>query len=212
MSWIEMADRNHPLLMRLILEAPGTWHHSDVVADLAEVAANKIGANGTMCRACAYFHDIGKLVKPNYFSENIVGDENPHDDLAPTMSALIIIAHVKEGVDLGLKYGLNQRIVDVIQQHHGTSLVSYFYKRALQQQQDAREGGKIMNMREEDIPEVREESFRYSGPRPQSRESGILSLADAVESASRCLEKVTPNRLAQFDPDIIERRSVYGDM
>lgn len=212
MSWMETADRNHPLLLRLSLEAPGTWHHSDVVADLAEAAANRIGANGTMCRACAYFHDIGKLVKPNYFSENIRGDDNPHDDLAPTMSALIIIAHVKEGVDLALKYGLNQRIIDVIQQHHGTSLVSYFYKRALQQQQDAREGGKIMNIREEDIPEVREESFRYSGPKPQFKESGIISLADAVESASRSLERPTPQKIEQLVSDIISKRVAQGQL
>jgi putative nucleotidyltransferase with HDIG domain len=212
MSWLEMADRNHPLLLRLSLEAPGTWHHSDVVADLAEAAANKIGANGTMCRACAYFHDIGKLVKPNYFSENIVGDDNPHDDLAPTMSALIIIAHVKEGVDLALKCGLNQQIIDVIQQHHGTSLVAYFYKRAIQQQQDAREGGKIMNIREEDIPEVREESFRYSGPKPEFRESGIISLADAVESASRSLEKPTPQKIEQLVNDIISKRIAEGQL
>src|SRR5258707_1833352 len=212
MAWLEMADRNHPLLLRLSLEAPGTWHHIDVVADLAEVAANKIGANGTMCRACAYFHDIGKLVKPNYFSENIVGDDNPHDDLAPTMSALIIIAHVKEGVDLALKYGLNQRVIDVIQQHHGTSLVAYFYKRAIQQQQDAREGGKIMNIREEDIPDVREESFRYSGPKPQFKESGIISLADAVESASRSLEKPTPQKIEQPVSDIVGRRIAEGQL
>jgi cyclic-di-AMP phosphodiesterase PgpH len=212
MSWLETADRNHPLLLRLSLEAPGTWHHSDVVADLAEVAANRIGANGTMCRACAYFHDIGKLVKPNYFSENIVGDDNPHDDLAPTMSALIIIAHVKEGVDLALKFGLNQKIVDVIQQHHGTSMVSYFYKRALQQQKDAREGGKIMNIREEDIPEVREESFRYSGPKPQFKESGIISLADAVESASRSLDKPTPQKIEQLVNEIIGKRIAEGQL
>src|SRR5246127_1004448 len=176
MSWIEMADRNHPLLLRLSLDAPGTWHHSDVVADLAEAAANRIGANGTMCRACAYFHDIGKLIKPNYFSENIVGGENPHDDLAPTMSALIIIAHVKEGVDLALKYRLNQRIIDIIQEHHGTSLVRYFYQRALQQHEDALAGGKIMRLRADDVPEVHEESFRYSGPKPQTKESAIVSL------------------------------------
>jgi cyclic-di-AMP phosphodiesterase PgpH len=212
MSWIEMADRNHPLLLRLSLEAPGTWHHSDVVADLAEAAANRVGANGTMCRACAYFHDIGKLVKPNYFSENIVGDENPHDDLAPTMSALIIIAHVKEGIDLALKYGLNQRIIDVIQQHHGTSMVAYFYKRALQQQQDAREGGKIMNIREEDIPDVREESFRYSGPKPQFKECGIISLADAVESASRTLDKPTPQKIEQLVNEIINKRIAEGQL
>ena len=212
MSWLEIADRNHPLLLRLSLEAPGTWHHSDVVADLAEAAATKIGANGTMCRACAYFHDIGKLIKPNYFSENIIGDENPHDDLTPTMSALIIISHVKEGVDLALKYGLNRRIIDVIQQHHGTSMVAYFYKRAIQQQQDAREGGKIMNIREEDIPDVRQESFRYSGPRPQFKESGIISLADAVESASRSLEKPTPQKIEQLVNDIVSKRIAEGQL
>jgi putative nucleotidyltransferase with HDIG domain len=209
---MEIADRNHPLLLKLSLEAPGTWHHSDIVADLAEAAANKIGANGTMCRACAYFHDIGKLVKPNYFSENIVDNDNPHNDLAPTMSALIIIAHVKEGVDLALKYGLNQRIIDVIQQHHGTSLVAYFYNRALQQQRDAREGGKIMNIREEDIPDVRGESFRYNGPKPQFRESGIISLADAVESASRSLEKPTPQKIEQLVNDIVNKRIVEGQL
>ena len=212
MSWLEIADRNHPLLVRLRLEAPGTWNHSETVADLAEVAADRIGANGTMCRACAYFHDIGKLVKPNYFSENIVGDENPHDHLVPTMSALIIMAHVKEGVDLALKYRLNARIIDVIQQHHGTSLVGYFYKRALQQQQDAREAGKIMNIRKGDIPEVREESFRYSGPKPQFKESGIISLADAAESASRSLEKPTPQEIERLVNEIISKRVAGGQV
>jgi putative nucleotidyltransferase with HDIG domain len=211
-SWLEAADLNHPLLRRLTIEAPGTYHHSLVVANLSESAAEVIGANPTMCRVCSYFHDIGKLVKPEYFTENMRAGRNPHDDLAPTMSALIIIAHVKEGVDLALKHKLNQRIIDVIQEHHGTSLVGYFHKRALQQQEDARQGGKIMNMREEDIPEVREESFRYSGPKPQSREAGIISLADAVESASRCLEKVTPNRLEQLIHDIIQRRIIDGQM
>jgi putative nucleotidyltransferase with HDIG domain len=211
-SWLEAADLNHPLLRRLTIEAPGTYHHSLVVANLAESAAEVIGANPTMCRVCAYFHDIGKLVKPEYFTENMRAGRNLHDDLAPTMSALIIIAHVKEGVDLALKHKLNQRVIDVIQEHHGTSLVGYFYKRALQQQEDARQGGKIMNIREEDIPEVRDESFRYSGPKPQSRESGIISLADAVESASRCLEKVTPNRLEQLIHDIIEKRIADGQL
>jgi hypothetical protein len=211
-SWLEAADLNHPLLRRLTIEAPGTYHHSLVVANLAESAAEIVGANPTMCRVCAYFHDIGKLVKPDYFTENMRAGRNPHDDLAPTMSALIIIAHVKEGVDLALKHKLSQRIIDVIQEHHGTSMVGYFYKRALQQQEDARQGGKIMNIREEDIPEVRDESFRYSGPKPQSREAGILSLADAVESASRCLEKVTPNRLEQLIHDIIEKRIIDGQL
>jgi putative nucleotidyltransferase with HDIG domain len=211
-SWLEAADLNHPLLRRMTIEAPGTYHHSLVVANLAESAAEIVGANPTMCRVCAYFHDIGKLVKPDYFTENMRAGRNLHDDLAPTMSALIIIAHVKEGVDLALKHNLNQRVIDVIQEHHGTSLVGYFYKRALQQQEDARQGGKIMNIREDDIPEVREESFRYGGPKPQSRESGIISLADAVESASRCLEKVTPNRLEQLIHDIIEKRIIDGQL
>src|SRR5438067_12997786 len=203
-SWLEAADLNHPLLRRLTIEAPGTYHHSLVVANLAEAAAEAIGANPTMCRVCSYFHDIGKLVKPEYFTENMRHDRNPHNELAPAMSALIILAHVKEGVDLALKYKLNQKIIDVIQEHHGTSLVSYFYKRALQQQEDARQGGKIMNIREEDIPEVREESFRYSGPKPQTRESGIISLADCIESASRSMEKITPSRIEQLVNDIIE--------
>src|SRR5437588_1793826 len=211
-SWLEASDLNHPLLRRMTIEAPGTYHHSLVVANLAEAAAEAVDANATLCRVCSYFHDVGKLVKPEYFTENMRRDRNPHDELAPTMSALIIIAHVKEGVDLALKHGLNQQIMDVIQQHHGTSTVFYFYKRALQQQEDARAGGKIMNIREEDIPEVREESFRYSGPKPQFRESGIISLADAVESASRSLEKPTPQKIEQLVNDIISKRIAEGQL
>ena len=211
-SWLELADLNHPLLKRLVIEAPGTYHHSLVVANLAEAAAETIGANPARCRVCSYFHDIGKLVKPDYFTENMRRDRNPHDELAPTMSALIIIAHVKEGVDLALKHNLNQEIIDVIQQHHGTSLVFFFYKRALQQQEDARAGGKIMNIRDEDIPEVREESFRYSGPRAQTKEAAIISLADSIESASRSLEKVTPQKVDQLVTDIIEKRLLDGQL
>lgn len=205
-SWLEASDLNHPLLRRMTIEAPGTYHHSLVVANLAEAAAEAIGANGTLCRVCSYFHDVGKLVKPDYFTENMNFERNPHDDLAPTMSALIIIAHVKEGVDLALKHGLNRRIVDIIQEHHGTSLVYYFYKRALQQQEDARAGGKIMKMREDDIPEVREGTFRYPGPKPQTKESAIISLADMVESASRSIEKPTPQKIEQLVTDLIAQR------
>lgn len=205
-SWLEAADLNHPLLKRLTIEAPGTYHHSLVVANLAEAAAEAIGANPTMCRVGAYFHDIGKLVKPDYFTENTPSERNPHNELAPTMSALIIIAHVKEGVDLALKHKLNKQVIDIIQQHHGTSLVYYFYKRALQQQEDTRQGGKIMNIREEDIPEVHEESFRYPGPRARTKEAGIISLADAVESASRSMDKPTPQKIDQMIGDIIESR------
>lgn len=207
-SWLELADLNHPLLKRMTIEAPGTYHHSLVVANLAEAAAESIGANASMCRVSSYFHDIGKLVKPEYFTENMRTDRNPHDELSPTMSALIIIAHVKEGVDLALRYKLNQQVIDIIQQHHGTSLVWFFYKRAKQQEDDARAGGKIMNIRDEDIPEVREESFRYSGPRPQFKESGIISLADMVESASRSLSKPTPQRIEQLVTSLIDKRIV----
>jgi putative nucleotidyltransferase with HDIG domain len=211
-SWLELSDLNHPLLRRMTIEAPGTYHHSLVVANLAEAAAEKIGANATLCRVCAYFHDVGKLVKPEYYTENMNFERNPHDDLAPTMSALIIIAHVKEGVDLALKHGLNKQIIDVIQQHHGTSLVYYFYQRAIQQQEDARAGGKIMNIREEDIPEVQEESFRYSGPKPQTKESAIVSLADIVESASRSLGKPTPQKIEQLVNELIEERIADGQL
>jgi cyclic-di-AMP phosphodiesterase PgpH len=211
-SWLEASDLNHPLLRRMTIEAPGTYHHSLVVANLAESAAEAIGANATLCRVCSYFHDVGKLVKPDYYTENMNFERNPHDDLAPTMSALIIIAHVKEGVDLALKHGLNRRIVDIIQEHHGTSLVYYFYKRALQQQDDARTGGKIMNLREGDVPEVREETFRYSGPKPQTKESAIISLADMVESASRSLEKPTPQKIEQLVTDLIGQRIADGQL
>ncbi len=211
-SWLEMADLNHELLKRMTIEAPGTYHHSLVVANLAESAAEEVGANTTICRVCAYFHDVGKLVKPGYFTENMNSAQNPHDDLAPTMSALIIIAHVKEGVDLALKHKLNQQIVDAIQQHHGTSLVSFFYNRALQQQKDAKLGGKIMNLRDEDIPEVNQESFRYPGPRPQTKEAAILSLADSVESASRAMVKPTPQKLEQLITDIVQARLVDGQL
>src|ERR1700741_2483310 len=205
-SWLELSDLNHPLLRRMTIEAPGTYHHSLVVANLGEAAAEAIGANATLCRVCAYFHDVGKLVKPEYFTENMSFERNPHDDLAPTMSALIIIAHVKEGVDLALKHKLNQRIIDVIQEHHGTSLVYYFYQRAVQQLEDARADGKIMNMREDDIPQVKEESFRYHGPKPQTKESAIVSLADTVESASRSLEKPTPQKIETLVNELIEER------
>jgi hypothetical protein len=207
-----MTDLNHPVLKRLSMEAPGTYHHSLAVANLAEAAAEAVGANPTICRVGSYFHDIGKLVKPQYFTENTHQGENPHDDLTPTMSALIIIAHVKEGVDLALKHKLNDEIIDIIRQHHGTSIVSYFYQRALQQQEDARLGGKIMNLREDDIPEVSEDSFRYPGPRPQTREAAIVSLADSIESASRSLDRPTPQRIDDLVRSILRERLASGQL
>ncbi len=208
-SWIELADLNHPLLRKMTLEAPGTYHHSLVVANLAEAAAEEIGANATMCRVCSYFHDIGKLVKPGYFIENIGEGDNPHDDLTPTMSALVITAHVKEGVDIALKNKLNSEIIDIIEQHHGTSLVYFFYRRALDQQEEVR---KQVDANEDDVPEVAEKSFRYPGLRPQFKESGIVSIADAVEGASRTLQKPTPGKIRQLVDDIIHARIRDGQL
>lgn len=205
-SWIELADLNHPLLQQMTMEAPGTYHHSLLVANLAESGAKAIGLDATACRVMAYFHDIGKIIKPEYFTENIPPGANPHENLTPSMSALIIIAHVKEGIDLALKYRLKKQVLDAIQQHHGDSVVGYFHRRALQLQRDAREGGKIMNMREEDVPEVSENSFRYPGPKPQTKEIALLSIADAVEAASRSLEKPTAQRIEDLVNEIVEHK------
>ncbi|MED5585007.1 MAG: HDIG domain-containing metalloprotein [Verrucomicrobiota bacterium] len=211
-SWIELADLNNPLLRRMTIEAPGSYHHSLLVANLAESAAEAIGANATMCRVCSYFHDIGKLAKPEYFIENIGEADNPHDDLTPTMSALVITAHVKEGVDIALTHKLNSRIIDVIEQHHGNSLVYFFYRKAIEQEKKARERQEEGELNDDDIPEVSEESFRYPGPKPQFKESGIISLADAVESASRSLEKPTPGKITQLVEDIVSSRILDGQL
>jgi len=205
-SWLEMADLNHPLLRRLSLEAPGTYHHSLAMANLAEACAEKVGANATLCRVSAYFHDIGKLVKPEYFTENMPSGENLHDELTPTMSALVILSHVKDGVDLAVRNKLNRRVIDTIKQHHGTTVVEYFYQRACQQEKDARAGGSFMNVRPEDIPKVSEESYRYPGPKPQTVEAVIMGLADAAESASRSLERPTPQRLDDLVHDLLQDR------
>lgn len=209
-SWVELADLNHPLLKRMTIEAPGTYHHSLVVANLSEAAAEAIGANASLCRVCSYFHDIGKLNKPEYFIENIGDGENPHDDLTPTMSALIVIAHVKDGVDFALKHNLNREIIAVIREHHGTSLIQYFHYRAQKLKEEVERQVRLGNAREEDIPEVNEDGFRYPGPRPQTRESAIISLADAVESASRTLQKPTPQKIEQLIDEIARNRLREG--
>jgi hypothetical protein len=212
-SWLELSDLNHKLLRQMQLEAPGTFHHSLVVAALSEAAAEKIGANAQMCRVGAYFHDVGKLKKPGYFIENQHdGRDNPHDALTPTMSALIIIAHVKDGVDLAVKHKLNPRIIDVIQEHHADSLVFYFYRRA--QDQKKLELEKVDRRLEnpEDLPMIDEKNFRYPGPRPRTRESGIIALADSVESASRSLKKPTPARIRTLVEDLVRARIHDGQL
>ena len=205
-SWLELGDLNHPLMKRLSIEAPGTYHHSLVVANLAEAAAEAIRANPTMCRVASYFHDIGKLTKPEYFIENMDPDDNPHDDLTARMSSLVIMAHVKDGVDMAIKHGLNSRIIDVIEQHHGTSLVWFFYRRALDQKKEILRLVEEDKAREDDVPDVTEDGFRYPGPRPEFKESAIISLADSVESASRTLAKPNSARVEQLVEDIVRNR------
>lgn len=211
-SWIELADLNHPLLKQMTIEAPGTYHHSLVVATLAETAAEAIGASAVMCRVCSYFHDIGKMKKPAYFIENVGDGHNPHDDLTPNMSALVVIAHVKDGVDMAIKHRLNAEIVNVIQEHHGTSLIRFFYHRALKLRDEIQKQVEAGNAHEDDIPEVKEESFRYPGPKPRTRESAIISLADAVESASRSLQKPTPKKIDELIDEIFKERLDDGQL
>ncbi len=196
LSLLELADTNHPLLKRMAIEAPGTYHHSLIVSNLAESAANAIGAIGLLARVGAYYHDIGKLVKPEYFTENQLGDKSKHDELEPSISRLVILNHVKEGMELARKYKLNPIIIDFIPQHHGTGLLHYFYQRAL-----------------EGSPEdVQEENFRYAGPKPQSRETAVVLLADSVEGAVRALDEPTPAKIDEVVRKIINNKFIDGQL
>lgn len=211
-SWLELSDLNHPLLRRLSIEAPGSYHHSLMVASLAESAAEAIGANATMCRVCSYFHDIGKLTKPEYFIENSDPEHNPHNDLTARMSALVLIAHVKDGVDLGIKHNLNCQILDVIEQHHGTTLTYFFYKKALEQRAEQLKQAEQAKTKEDDVPQVSEDVFRYPGPKPQFKEAAIISLADAVESASRSIDKPSALRIDGLINAIVQHRVAEGQL
>jgi hypothetical protein len=211
-TWLELADLNHPLMRRLSMEAPGTYHHSLMVANLAEAAAEAVGASATMSRVCSYFHDIGKLNKPEYFIENMASDDNPHKDLTARMSALVLMAHVKDGVDLALQHNLNGKIIDVIEQHHGTSLAWYFYRRALDQKAEMLRLVEEDKAKEDDVPQVSEEVFRYPGPKPGFRESAIISLADAVESTSRTLDKPNASRVEAMVDEIVWNRLMDGQL
>jgi hypothetical protein len=193
---LELSDPNHPLLKQLIQRAPGTYNHSINVASIAEAAAESVGANGLLCRVGAYFHDIGKMRKPEYFVENQQGGENKHDDLNPTMSTIVIISHVKDGIELARLHRLPRRIVDLIEQHHGTTLVEYFFHRAAQ------------SAAEDYRPT--ESDFRYPGPKPQTVEAAIVMLADAVEGASRTLREPTPHRIESIVRELTKRRMDDG--
>jgi putative nucleotidyltransferase with HDIG domain len=179
---LELANMDHPLLKDLILQAPGTYHHSIIVGSLVEGAAKSIAANPLLARVSAYYHDVGKLKKPLYFIENVGGGENKHDHLTPTMSSLILISHVKDGVEMARENRLGERIGHIIQQHHGTSLISYFYQKAKEKENPEMES-------------INENDFRYPGPKPQTKEAGIVLLADSVEAASRALTDPTPSRI-----------------
>lgn len=195
---LELADGSHPLLQELVKRAPGTYTHSITVATLAEPAAEAIGANPLLVRVGSYFHDIGKMLKPNYFVENQSG-ENRHDLLEPALSTLVIIGHVKDGLALAEEYSLPPPIVDFIAQHHGTTLVEYFYREALKMQQEA-------GLASGDL----ESCFRYPGPKPQTKENGLVMLADAVESTSRSLANPTPASLQKLVHDLLMKRLLDG--
>ena len=201
---LEHSDMGHPLLQRLAIDAPGTYHHSLMVANLAHAAASDIGLNALLARVSAYYHDIGKLTKPEMFMENIQFSQNPHDDLSPSMSALVVISHVKEGVALAQKYKLPSVIVAGIEQHHGTSLISYFHHRARQQAET--------NYHKTGSSAVSEEDFRYPGPKPASPEMGILLLADSIEAASRSMEKPTSSRIEALVTEIVDSRLLDGQL
>ena len=196
-SLLELGDVAHPLLQELVRRAPGTYNHSINVASIAEAAAEAIDANGLLVRVGAYFHDIGKMLKPQYFIENQGVDNNRHDQLLPAMSTLIIIAHIKDGADLGRQHHLPQPIIDFILQHHGTTLVEYFYRRA-------------QNEADPESPDVQEASFRYPGPKPQTKEAAVLMMADAVEGACRALVEPTPARIESLVHDIAIKRLLDG--
>jgi len=200
-SLLELSDVSHPLLQELVQRAPGTYSHSNGVATIAETAADAIGANGLLCRVGAYYHDVGKMLKPQYFVENMVaGQVSRHESLNPAMSALVIIGHVKDGVELARQHNIPEPLIDFIEQHHGTTLVEYFFHAATKQAES----------KPDHRFEVQESTYRYPGPKPQSREAAVLMVADAVEGASRTLAEPTPKRIETLVHDIAMKRLLDG--
>jgi putative nucleotidyltransferase with HDIG domain len=218
-TMLELTDYNHPLLRRMQMEAPGTYHHSLVVAQLAENAADAIGASSLRARVCALFHDIGKMVKPEYFTENQREDVNPHDFNNPSLSALIIKSHVKEGVDLALQHHLPRVVLNVIRQHHGTSLIRYFFYQAVGATKSSSDSRPPYDLGKstpplpglEPVP-VSEATYRYDGPRPQFKESAIILLADSCEAASRSLKKVSPQSLGELIDKVVGDHIADGQL
>ena len=186
---LEMANLDQPVLKELLFQAPGSYHHSIVVGNMVEAAAESIGANPLLAKVAAYYHDVGKITKPQYFVENQLNGENRHEKLAPSMSALILITHVKRGVEIAREAKLGRKIEDIIAQHHGTSLIKFFYDKALNQKGEKEQ--------------VKDEDFRYPGPKPQTKEAGLVMLADQVEAATKSLSEPTPSRVQGLVQKII---------
>jgi hypothetical protein len=197
-SLIELLDLNHPLMHNLMIAASGTYHHSVVVGNLAEAAAEVVGANPLLARVCAYYHDIGKMKMPDYFVENQKGSVNRHEKLTPHMSGMILISHVKEGVELARQHKFPKTVIDVIQQHHGTSLIVYFFQKALEQETS------------DNIPS--QVNYRYPGPKPQTRVAALVMMADAVEAASHSLAEPTPARIMALVEKIINNIFLDGQI
>jgi putative nucleotidyltransferase with HDIG domain len=194
---LELSNLDRPILRQLMIEVPGTYHHSVIVGSMVEAAASEIGANPLLAKVCGYYHDIGKIKKPLYFIENQTDGRNKHDKLAPSMSSLILISHVKDGVDIAQKHKLGQIIIDTIQQHHGTSLIHYFFEKAKQ-------------LKGEDAVNI--DDYRYPGPKPQTKEVGLVMLADVVEAASRTLENPTPARIRGLVQHLINKAFSDGQL
>lgn len=194
---LELANPNQPLIKRLLVEAPGTYHHSLMVANMAEAAAEAVKADPLLARVGAYYHDIGKLKRPYFFVENQFAQENPHDKISPSLSTLIITSHVKDGVEMAKEAKLPQVIIDICQQHHGTDLVKYFFHRAQENEKDG---------------SVEERDFRYSGPKPQTKEAALVMLADSTEAAVRSMQKPTPGRIEAMVRKIIKERLEGGQL
>jgi putative nucleotidyltransferase with HDIG domain len=192
---LEFSHPNNVLLKRLMTEAPGTYHHSIIVGNLAEAAADAVGGDSLLVRVGAYYHDIGKIKRPYFFIENQMIADSPHDKIGPSLSTLIITSHVKDGVELAKQEKLPQRILDIIEQHHGTGIVTYFYHKAL-------ENDRLEN--------VSEEEFRYEGRKPQTREAAIVMLADSVEAALRSLQSRTPARIEGLVRKMIQNKLYDG--
>jgi hypothetical protein len=196
-SLLELLDLNQPLMKALMINAPGTYHHSVIVGNLVESAAETVGVNPLLGRVSSYYHDIGKIKMPDYFVENQGGAPNRHDKLSPHMSSMIITNHIKEGVELATQHKLPPSIIDIIQQHHGTSIISYFYQRAKDQGHDG-------------LPA--EDDYKYTGPKPQTRVAALVMMADAVEAASRVLNDPTPARIAALVDKIINHIFLDGQL